>query len=312
VPELPEVETLRRGLATWVAGRTVESVEVLWPPTLDASTAAIENAVIGHRVTGVDRRGKMLLVHLDSGFHLTLHPRMTGQLVVTNGSVTLFAGGHPSRSMLAPMPNITTRAIVRLRDGVALFFNDQRKFGRIKLVDTPSLCADRFLARLGPEPLSDEFTVAGLGERLRHHRRAPIKAVLLAQSTVAGLGNIYTDEALHLARIHPCRPAGSLTHGEVRRLHRSIRSIIAKAIDDGGTSFADYANAFRGHGSYLARARVFRRQGQPCRVCGTTITRMRVAGRGTNVCPHCQPRCGSRALHAGAGTGRSVSGGRQR
>lgn len=295
MPELPEVETMRRGIARWVTGKDIRSLEVLSPTTLDAPRDSLREVVIGHRITGVRRRGKVLLFDLDTGYHLMLHPRMTGQLVVTQGGSTVFAGGHPSPRMLQPMPNLTTRAVVRLDDATVLYFNDQRRFGGIRLLDTPRLDADAFLTHLGPEPDSEQFTVEHLSGQLKRHARAPIKAVLLAQSTVAGLGNIYTDEVLHHAGIHPCRLGGSLTPAEVRRVHGAIRSVIHQAVEDGGTSFADYANLFRGRRSYLAHARVFHRQGGPCPVCGTTIVRIRVAGRGTNLCPQCQPLGGAGA-----------------
>jgi formamidopyrimidine-DNA glycosylase len=190
--------------------------------------------------------------------------------------------------MLAPMPNMTTRVVLWLSGGRSLYFNDGRRFGRIRLLSTAELEADPFLARLGPEPLGDSFTVAGFRSQLQRHRRAPVKPVILDQSVVAGIGNIYADESLHLARLHPRRPAGSLSMAESRRLHEAIRTVIGQAIEHGGTSFADYVNATRGQVGYLEQARVFRREGQPCPVCGTPIERIRVAGRSTNICPHCQ------------------------
>ena len=191
--------------------------------------------------------------------------------------------------MLGPMPNHTTRAVFRLSGRRALFFNDGRKFGRIRLMDDRSLAADPFLTRFGPEPLEDTFSVAGFRAQLARYRRAPIKAVILNQSVVAGVGNIYADESLHLARVHPARPAGSLDRAEVQRLHRAIRRVLTLAIESGGTSFADYADSARPRTGYLARARGFRRHGQPCPVCGAAIKRIRVAGRATNFCPRCQP-----------------------
>ncbi|MGH3002629.1 MAG: bifunctional DNA-formamidopyrimidine glycosylase/DNA-(apurinic or apyrimidinic site) lyase [Gaiellaceae bacterium] len=289
MPELPEVETIRRGLAATVLGRRVESVEILWPGSITAPGDRIERCAVGRRVDAIGRRGKLLLVDLDGGLHLLVHPMMTGQLVVVEGENTLFAGGHPSRSMLEPMPNGTTRVVFRLDGGRTLYFNDGRKFGRMRIVDDAGLAGDPFLVRLGPEPLGDAFPLAGFRAQLARHARAPIKAVLLDQTVVAGIGNIYADESLHLARVHPRRPAGGLTAAESRRLHDAVRTTLALAVEHGGTSFADYVNAARGRNSYLAHARVFRRQGLPCQVCGTTIERIRVAGRGTNVCPHCQP-----------------------
>lgn len=260
---------------------------VLWRPSVDAAENAVSR--LGNKmINAVRRRGKALVLDLNGGMHLLLHPMMTGQLVVTEQAVTVFAGGHPSRSMLDAMPNATTRVILGLSENTVVFFNDQRKFGWIRILDTAALRGDPFLARLGPEPLGDTFTVNGFRERLAAHSRAPIKAVLLDQSTVAGLGNIYADESLHLARIHPRRLAGSLSMRESAALHDAIRTALSAAVSDGGTSFAEYVNAFRGQDNYLASAGVFRRAGQPCPVCGATIERILVAGRGTNFCPQCQ------------------------
>jgi formamidopyrimidine-DNA glycosylase len=289
VPELPEVELVRRGLSATVTGRRVQGVEVRSPTAVAVRPADFERALVGRRLRRIDRRGKVLIVSLGPAGYMLVHPMMTGQFVVTEGDRILFAGGHPSRSMLEPMPNQTTRVIFRLGGRRTLHFNDGRKFGRIRLAGPGGLESDPFLGRLGPEPLSDAFTVGGFRAQLERHRRAPIKAVILDQSVVAGVGNIYADESLHLARIHPRRTAGALSATEARRLRQAIQRILAAAIDSGATSFADYADPERAPTGYLARARVFRRQGQPCPVCGTPIERLRVAGRGTNVCPHCQP-----------------------
>ena len=288
MPELPEVETVRRGLLATVLGWRVESVEVLSKQSLAAPGPALDRQLVGRRLAAVARRGKLLIVDLDSDAHLWVHLMMTGQLVVTEHGRTLFGGGHPSRSMLAPMPNVTTRVVLRLSGDRSLYFNDARKFGRIRLLSTAELEADPFLARLGPEPLGDSFTLAGFRSQLQRHRRAPTKPVILDQSVLAGIGNIYADESLHLARLHPRRQAGSLSMAESRRLHEAIRTVIGQAIEHGGTSFADYVNAARGQVGYLEQARVFRREGQPCPVCGTPIERIRVAGRSTNICTHCQ------------------------
>ncbi len=285
MPELPEVETIRRGLEKTITGRRIQQVDVLWQPSL---RAAGDGGLRGRRVRRIRRRGKLLIVDLDGGRHLLVHPMMTGQLVVVDGGRTVFAGGHPSRSMLEPMPNGTTRAVFRLEGNLTLYFNDGRKFGRLQVVDDAELAADPFLARLGPEPLGRDFTLAGFRGQLARHARAPVKAVLLDQTVVAGIGNIYADESLHLARVHPRRPAGGLTAAESRRLYEAVRTTLAEAVESRGTSFAGYVNEARGREGYLARARVFRRQGTACLVCGTPIERTRVAARGTNVCPRCQ------------------------
>jgi len=285
MPELPEVETIRRGLTATVLGRRVERVGALWHASLRGT---IEGGLVGRHLIGIRRRGKLLVGDLSDGGHVLVHLMMTGQLVVVEDGRILFAGGHPTRSMLGPMPNRTTRVILELTGGRVLYFNDQRKFGRLWLVDDAGLAADPFLARLGPEPLEPAFTLSAFRAQLRRHARAPVKAVLLNQTVVAGIGNIYADESLHLARVHPGRKAASLSSAESRRLRAAIRTTLALAVESGGTSFAEYVNAARGRQGYLTQARAFRREGLPCVVCGTTMKRIRVAGRGTTVCPRCQ------------------------
>ena len=208
----------------------------------------------------------------------------------TADGATVFAGGLPTPSMLRPMPNATTRAIFRLGPSCCLYYNDARRFGWIRPAGPDPCRTDPFLSRLGPEPLGEDFTPAALRRALARHPRAPVKALLLDQTAIAGIGNIYADESLHAARIHPSRPAGGISPAEARRLHAAIRAILRAAADSGGTSFAGYVNEARGHAGYLGQAGVFRRQGLPCDVCGTPIIRTTVAGRATNFCPHCQQR----------------------
>ncbi len=233
-------------------------------------------------------RGKVLILPLCGSGSLLIHPKMTGQLIVTVAGATVVAGGHPTPSMLEPMPNPTTRAIFRLDQATCLYYNDARRFGWIRLAGPQPCATDPFLRRLGPEPLSEAFTVAALRDGLTRHARAPVKAVLLDQAVVAGIGNIYADESLHHARILPARRAASLSPAETRRLHAAAQAVLRSAIETGGTSFAAYVNDFRGQRGYLDHAEVFRREGQPCAVCGTLIARTTVAGRATSYCPHCQ------------------------
>ncbi|MHB1595505.1 MAG: bifunctional DNA-formamidopyrimidine glycosylase/DNA-(apurinic or apyrimidinic site) lyase [Streptosporangiaceae bacterium] len=297
MPELPEVETLRRGLAAHITGMRVTAVEIGDRKAFDGPEDAIRHDVEGHRISRVARRGKVLILFLrepgswagDSS-SLLIHPKMTGQLVLTSGSATVLAGGHPTPSMLRPMPNATTRAVFRLGPGWHLYYNDARRFGWIRPAGPDPCRTDRFLARLGPDPLGADFTPVALLQALARHPRAPVKAVLLDQTAIAGIGNIYADEILHRARIHPSRPTGGLSQAEARRLYAAIRGILRAAVESGGTSFAGYMNEARGRPGYLGQAHVFRRQGLPCPVCGTPIIRTTVAGRATNYCPHCQQR----------------------
>ena len=299
MPELPEVETLRRGLAARITGMRITAVEVLDRKILDGPGDTIKQDVVDHQISRVARRGKVLILFLrepgkgsgDSG-SLLIHPKMTGQLVLTSDGATTFAGGHPTPSLPRPMPNPTSRAVFRLGPACCLYYNDARRFGWIRPAGLDPCRTDPFLARLGPDPLDDDFTPAALRQALGRHPRAPVKAVLLDQTAIAGIGNIYADEVLHRARIHPARPAGGLSQAEALRLHAAIKEILRAAVDSGGTSFAGYVNEARGRPGYLGQAHVFRRQGLPCPVCGTPIIRTTVAGRATNFCPHCQQRRG--------------------
>jgi formamidopyrimidine-DNA glycosylase len=190
--------------------------------------------------------------------------------------------------MAAELPDRSTRVVFELESGDRLYFNDQRKFGWIKVVPTDEVDADPLVARLGPEVLSAGFTKEFLAGQLQRHARMYVKPVIMDQSVGAGIGNIYADESLHLARIHPLRRAGELNAAEVKRLWESMREIMRLGIQHGGTSFSNYVNVLGGEGDYLQHARVFRRQGLPCPVCGAKIEKIRVAGRGTHFCPVCQ------------------------
>ncbi len=286
MPELPEVETIRLGLEPRLVGQTIAAVDLLWSKTL--SKSEVLNKIVGQRVVSLERRAKVLIMELSNGQSLLFHLKMTGQMVLVLASGERYAGGHPSSSMAGDLPDKSTRVVFRFRDGDVLYFNDQRKFGWVKLTPADEVLSDSLVGRLGPEPLSPDFTLAGFKVELRRHPRAPIKSVILDQSTVAGVGNIYADESLHLAKLHPARLAGGLAPAEIKRLYGAIKAILADGVAHGGTSFAHYVNALGGKGDYLAHARVFRRQGQPCPVCGTIIEKIRVAGRGTHICPKCQ------------------------
>jgi formamidopyrimidine-DNA glycosylase len=277
VPELPEVETIRRQLAERVPGRTIARAAVADPllvsPEDPESFAA---RVEGRRVESVGRRGKYLLVELDSGDTLAMHLRMTGRLHWRPPG----ADGDEERFL---------RARLDLDDGSTVTFGDMRRFGRAWIV--PAGLADRegyWAARVGIEPLSPRFTGRVLA-RLLEGRRGPIKAVLLNQALVAGLGNMYVDEALFQARIHPLRPAGTLDADEVRRLHRAIRDRLAAAVEAGGASIDSYRDSLGERGTMQDLLRVHLNEGEPCPRCRTTIRKTRVAQRGTYWCPACQP-----------------------
>ena len=270
MPELPEVETVRLRLAPVLEGRTFEDVEIL-DVRLTRPFEPLEVAaeLVGERVERLDRRGKYLIVRFESGRALLVHLRMTG---------TLLHG---------PEGATHVRALVTLDDGTTVAYRDVRRFGTWLLLEPGEL--EPYLdARLGEEPLLAAFTAKGLGERLRG-RRAPLKAALLDQRTLAGLGNIYVDEALWHARLHPLREAGSLDTGELRRLHRAIRRALELGIARQGSTLTDYRLPDGSAGSMQEEFRVYGRGGEPCDRCGTEIAKTRVGGRGTWFCPRCQP-----------------------
>jgi formamidopyrimidine-DNA glycosylase len=273
VPELPEVETIRAQLEPFVVGRRLERVEIRDPRlTQPLDPAAVSRALEGERVAGLDRRGKYLIVRFESGRSLLMHLRMTGNLRVTPRGA---AAEHPHE-----------RAVVRLDDGSDVSYRDIRRFGTWLLVDDEEL--EPYLAeRIGSEPLQSSFGRAALAKRLAG-RRAPIKAALLDQRTVAGLGNIYADEALWRARIHPLRPAGGLNPPEIARLHRGIRDALRMGISRQGATLSNYATPDGERGGMQDEFRVYGRAGEPCPRCGTPIEKIRAAGRGTWYCPRCQ------------------------
>ncbi len=274
VPELPEVETVRARLEPLLVGRRFDQVEIRDPRLVRPfDPAEVERELEGERVTAVERRGKYLVVRFVSGRVLLIHLRMTGSL------------RHAPAGRLEVDPH--RRAVVRLDDGSDVAYRDVRRFGTWLLLDRDQI--EPFLAaRLGDEPLDARFTAAALAERIAP-RRAPIKAVLLDQRAFAGLGNIYADEALWRARIHPNRPARTLTREEIRRLHRGVRAALAAGIERQGATLRDYSAPDGGAGSMQAELRVYGRDGEPCLRCRTPIVKTRAAGRGTWFCPRCQP-----------------------
>jgi formamidopyrimidine-DNA glycosylase len=269
LPELPEVETVRRRLAPVLEGRTFERVEIddvrLTRPFEPLEVAA---ELEGERVTVVDRRGKYLIVRFESGRALLIHLRMTGTVL------------HE------PAPDLPhRRALVTLDNGVRVAYRDVRRFGTWLLLE-PGELEPYLAARVGDEPLG-RFTAKALGERLAG-RRAPLKAALLDQRTLAGLGNIYVDEALWYAQLHPLRTAGSLDADELRRLHRGIRRTLRFGIERQGSTLTDYRLPDGSSGSMQREFRAYGRVDEPCDRCGTPIAKTRVGGRGTWFCPVCQ------------------------
>lgn len=287
MPELPEVETVRLGLKSLIVGKTIKSVNSNWLKSFPNDPELVKKHLIKSKVGSIKRRGKALLINLSSDYSLIVHLKMTGQLVYRSTKEN-FGAGHPSDSLVGKLPDNSTRVILEFSDGSKLFFNDQRKFGWMQLIKTSELRNHNFLSSLGPEPLEPSFTWRVFEERLRLRPKSAIKAVLLDQTVLAGVGNIYADESLWAAQIHPLTPVYLLTEIQARNLHEALIEVLKLAIKEGGSSDRNYVNAEGKKGSYIKIAKVFRRQGQACLRCGREILKIRAAGRGTHYCPNCQ------------------------
>jgi formamidopyrimidine-DNA glycosylase len=275
MPELPEVETVRRSLAGAIIGRRIAGVRIgdFQGVIGDTDPRAFSAALVGAQIEAITRRGKYLSLQLDNGGSLVIHLRMTGNLVLVD------PGTPPLR--------FEHLAIV-LDDGRELRFADQRKFGRVLFL--PGGDRAYLRQRLGIEPLAPSFTAARLGAILAR-RTAPVKSVLLDQSSIAGIGNIYADEALFLARVHPLRPASSLDAHEVRRLHRAIRRVLNAGITHRGTSFSHFVDGQGESGENQNFLRVYGRgrKAGPCPRCGRPLSLLVIGGRSSHLCEHCQP-----------------------
>lgn len=287
MPELPEVETVRRGLHELIIGREVKKVVHDTPKSFPNAAADVEQFLIGATITDVRRRAKVLLIDLSSEYTLVIHLKMTGQLVFRAADIA-FGAGHPNDSLIGELPDKSTRVTFAFGDDSHLYFNDQRKFGWVRLLPTIEVPNIDFMKKVGPEPLDAEFTAKQFTERFKRRARSPIKAALLDQTVVAGVGNIYADESLWGAKIHPLRPVASITKKEFETLYSELRDVMNLAIEKGGSTDRNYVNAEGKKGSYIDFARVFRREGKPCPRCGTTIIKFKAAGRGTHICPNCQ------------------------
>lgn len=280
MPELPEVETIKRGLSDFCLKQKIKNVEVC----CDKSFVGPKEIIKGQEIIRFRRFGKALIIDLSGGVSLLVHLRMTGQLIYDG--VERYAAGHPSENFVDKLPNKQTRVIFELTNGI-LYFNDQRKFGFVKVLPTDEIEQDKFIKSLAKEPW--EMDEKEFYEKLQRHKNAPIKAVILDQKIICGLGNIYADEALYAAKIHPREPAGKLEPRDAKRLLLGARRVMEASINSGGSTMKTYVKADGTKGDYLEKfAKVFRREGQPCERCGAEIEKIRVAGRGTHICPYCQ------------------------
>jgi formamidopyrimidine-DNA glycosylase len=292
VPELPEVETVCRQLAPFAEGRRIDRLEILdarW--SRPHAPERLEAAVAGRTITAVDRRGKYILLRLDDGSTLTMHLRMTGNLVIGGeriGGPRLYEGEHDMELHL--------RALFSLDDGSTLRFTDPRRFGHAHLLSAEEI-GPYFDARLGIEPLGGELTPQHILNQASG-RTAPLKSFLLDQRRIAGIGNIYADEALHRAALHPLSPAGSMRLEHAEELRDGIVESLELGIRNGGSSIDDYRDARGEEGSMQDEFLVHTREGEPCPRCGEVISRIVVGGRSTYFCANCQRRLRRRRKRA--------------
>ena len=319
MPELPEVETVRRGLNELIIGKTVQSVHIFdSPKSFPNDDATTQQFLYGAIINDVRRRAKVLLIDLSTRYTLVIHLKMTGQLVYVKegstsspdseansgssprglkhvrgtGAVTgevRFGAGHPNDSLVGELPDKSTRVVIEFTDGSHLYFNDQRKFGWLKLFPTVEVPSIDFMQRVGPEPLEDSFTGSEFIPRTRRRNNTTIKAAIFEQTVLAGVGNIYADESLWGANIHPATRVKAVTDEQLTELLKEIKYVMNLAIDKGGSTDRNYVNAEGKRGSYIDFARDFRREGLACpRHPDVMIEKIRVAGRGTHICPVCQ------------------------
>ncbi|MGK0551035.1 DNA-formamidopyrimidine glycosylase [Enterococcus faecalis] len=272
MPELPEVETVRRGLEQLVVGKMIQEITVLWPKIIEAPEVELfQQKLLGQTIEGIARRGKFLIFKL-SYSDLISHLRMEGKYEV-----------HQQNDAIAKH----THVIFTFTDGSQLRYLDVRKFGRMVLVDKDQGKNYRGILALGPEPIPEMFKLHEFQNGLKRHHKA-IKPLLLDQRLVTGLGNIYVDEALWQAQIHPEQPANTLNVAETEKLYQAIIDVLARAVEAGGTTIRTYLNALGEAGKFQLLLNVYGQTGQPCPRCQTPIVKTKVAQRGTHFCPHCQ------------------------
>lgn len=294
MPELPEVETIRRGLEKKIIGLTIHKVGVLNSKTFFGDPQILW----GKKVLKVWRKAKMLGIDLTGDLSIVFHLKMTGQLIYIGNRQQAtgdrLIGGHPTSDMKGQMPNSSTRVIFEFIDPRGeisegkLYFNDQRKFGWVKLVQSSKIKDQKFLQNLGPEPLEKEFSWEILKNNLLRHKNLPIKVALMDQSVVSGIGNIYASEVLFLARVDPRKKVAALSDKEFEKIYQGIKKSLEVAIEKGGSTRAHFVNIEGERGYFLDYANVYGKEGQKCHGCPGKVEKITQAGRGTYFCPSCQ------------------------
>lgn len=295
MPELPEIETIKLGLQKKIIGLKITKIQI----NSAKSFIGNPNQIQGQKVLNIWRKAKYLGIDLggisdiDYRISLLFHLKMTGQIIYEDPSTSLrtssrFVGGHPTEDMVGPLPNSHTRVIFSFSDRSHLYFNDQRRFGWIRVVTSTEVTSNKLFEKLGPEPLEKSFTWEILKENLLRHKSMPIKVALMDQSVVSGVGNIYSNEACFLAGIDPRVKVVTLTDEQFRALHHGVVRGLREGIKHGGATRAHFVDPEGHKGYFLDYAFVYGRDKHPCKVCGTEIKKISLGGRGTYFCPNCQ------------------------
>jgi formamidopyrimidine-DNA glycosylase len=284
MPELPEVETIRGGLEKKIVGLSIKNIEVLSPKSFIGDPELILN----QKIVAVKRRAKILIIDLEGDLSLIFHLKMSGQVIYEGKG--RFIGGHPTKDMFSELPNKHTRITFNLSGGSKIYFNDQRRFGWVKVVADEKVKEEvqKMFGKLGPEPLEKDFSLKAFKTNLLRHKTMAIKVAILDQAVIAGVGNIYACEALFLAGIDPQTRVKDLTDLQIKKLSDSIITVLELGIKHGGSTITKFVNAEGERGSYLDFASVYNREGKPCKNCGTEIRKIKLGGRGTYFCPNCQ------------------------
>jgi len=282
MPELPEVETLKRELARALVNKKIKSAQVLWPKVvLPLSIKFFEKEIRGKKIKEIKRQAKILIINFTDPTALAIHHKMTGQLIYKN-----IAGGHPDGQMIEKQPSKYTRLIFEFTDKTKLYFNDLRKFGWVRLVDDSQL--QSLTKNIGTEPLSKLFTDQALIDIFKRFPNRTIKQILLDQALIAGIGNIYADESCFLSKLLPARKSKTLKPEQIKTLRDNIIKVLKLSIQKKGTSSRNYRRSDGSLGGFVPYLKVYGREGQPCKVCRGLIKKIRHAGRGTHFCLHCQ------------------------
>ena len=288
MPELPEVETVVRGLAKHILGQKIKDVKILHPRSFvwDKSMGPTKPNITKLTVENISRRGKGIIINLSKNLSIIIHLKMTGQLIYVEGKSRLNYG-HPDSNFISQMPSRHTRVIITLTKGI-LYFNDQRLFGWVKVITTQEIPNDKFIKNLGPEPFDTNFNLQYLWPILKRRAKSNIKSIIMDQSVVTGVGNIYADESLFLTGLIPTKAGVKLTQQQAAELIDNIQKVLKKGIKHMGTSISHYKTDQGSSGKMQNHLNVYGRKGLPCKNCGQPISKTKLNGRGTHYCHNCQ------------------------